>query len=510
MAELGGVMDPNIIGLLLSYAFVFAVLALAQVLLYGLKVPVFYLRKLVHIGVSHWWLVAVVYFSQPIYPMIGALSFVFINYISYKRKIFQAMELSPGEDGEGNLGTVYFPVSLAVVVLTTFGGPVPMYVGTMAILVMGYGDGMAAIVGKLSKGLAWNFSWGYKKKKSLLGSSAIFGITFVLVYGISLGAGQLALEPALILAVIVTLVEAYTPWGLDNLTVPVAVLMVYYLFFVVGLLELISWSQLAWALGLNLALAAAARWKRSVSVSGFWSGLAVGSIIYYSGGVFAWMVLGTFFVSSSLLSRYKKEKKQPGESRGAERDWVQVSANSSVAVVAIMLFAWFQNPLYLFAFAASFAASNADTWASEIGALSPKTPYSIITWQPVPRGQSGGVSLLGIGASLGGAFVIAGIYLTAPWFLSVSFAWVYSTFPLVVLAGFAGALVDSFLGAGLQARYLCYETGRWVESPSKNGLQLVRVDGLFFLNNDMVNLVSNFAAVGLALLFFFLSSNFFR
>ena len=70
-------------------------------------------RKFIHIGVGMWVVGTVLLFENRFLAVIPPLSFVLINYVSYRRETFKAMET--GE--KGNLGTVYFPLSFAILIL---------------------------------------------------------------------------------------------------------------------------------------------------------------------------------------------------------------------------------------------------------------------------------------------------------------------------------------------------------------------------------------------------------
>ena len=64
---------------------------------------------------------------------------------------------------------------------------------------------------------------------------------------------------------------------------------------------------------------------------------------------------------------------------------------------------------------------------------------------------------------------------------------------LLWLAGFAGSVLDSVLGAALQAKYRTSE-GRATERPTTDGQPNQLVGGWRWVNNDVVNAISSCAA----------------
>jgi len=65
---------------------------------------------------------------------------------------------------------------------------------------------------------------------------------------------------------------------------------------------------------------------------------------------------------------------------------------------------------------------------------------------------------------------------------------------LICLAGLAGSVLDSLLGATLQAKYISHETGELTEKPRQNGWSNRLHSGLRLVNNDFVNFTSSLLA----------------
>ncbi|MCT4663469.1 MAG: hypothetical protein N4A40_16570 [Tissierellales bacterium] len=212
----------NIIGILASIIFVGLILFIATLaekkdILSGEGS-----RKFIHIILGNWWLLAMFFYDNAIWAAIVPFLFVIINYISYKKGLISAME----RDGSiEDLGTVYYAISLFILSLWTFGIERP-YIGAIGILVMGYGDGFAAIIG--SKHGHHKFTI-LRKSKSIEGSFCVFIITFIISMFIMPIIGHpVSILNSIILSIIATLIEALTPFGMDNLSLPLTISYVYY------------------------------------------------------------------------------------------------------------------------------------------------------------------------------------------------------------------------------------------------------------------------------------------
>lgn len=235
---------------------------------------------------------------------------------------------------------------------------------------------------------------------------------------------------------------------------------------------------------------------RALSRSGALAATILGTIIFGLGGISWAILLLTFFISSSLLSRlFHLQKTSLGEkfSKGSQRDYGQVLANGGIAGLLVLLHLFFplSDGVWV-AYSASLAAVNADTWATELGVLNHTPPRLITSFRQVERGTSGGISWMGTTASLFGAILVG--------FLAVIFwqgnnpitpgqASIYII--LISLAGFMGSLIDSLLGATLQSIYYCPVCQVETEHNPYHtcGSLTTHKHGLKFLDNDGVNII---------------------
>src|SRR6266511_3230267 len=208
--------------------------------------------------------------------------------------------------------------------------------------------------------------------------------------------------------------------------------------------------------------------------------LAVGAAVAWGLGWRGLALLFAFLLSGSLLT-------QLAERRGPRRTARQVIANGGAALAALL--GWWTVAT------GAIAAAAADTWATEIGSFSPSPPRLITSGVRVPRGASGGVTMLGTVGGVAGALLIA---LTARW-VGPRAAGPGSA--ALVGAGVLGMLADSVLGATVQGKYECpgcsaqFERGNAV---CHEPVRLIR--GWRWLDNDGVNLAATLAGAAAAAL----------
>lgn len=232
------------------------------------------------------------------------------------------------------------------------------------------------------------------------------------------------------------------------------------------------------------AVVAALAWRvRALSRGGAVAAFAVGTIVFGAKGWPGAAVLFTFFIPSAVLSRLGKARKTSLRDVGKHgaRDAWQVLANGGVAAVCALSYGDAAAAIGGAAFAGAFAAAAADTWGTEIGTFVRARPRSILTFRPIATGISGGITTAGTLATVAGAAVVAAVASAthvAPW-------------PAVLAGGFAGATLDSVLGASLQALRWCPSCAASCETnPHYCGTPTALRRGFAWLENDAVNLAA--------------------
>ena len=204
----------NLIGIILSYVFVAAIIFMAKLFEKKGKEAS---RKFIHIMLSNWWFFVILLFDNVVLASIVPLSFVIINYISYKKDLIKVMERD--DDKKDGLGTVYYAISLFLITIYTMGILNRPEIGLCAILIMGYGDGLAAVIGRLVKSTSYNIG---RTTKTIAGSATMLFVSFLItaIFLASVSSPMWFLK-SILLSISVTIMEAVSVKGTDNITVPV-------------------------------------------------------------------------------------------------------------------------------------------------------------------------------------------------------------------------------------------------------------------------------------------------
>lgn len=467
---------------------IFLFIGIAEKIRHSLGWPTEVTRKLVHI------LTGVLIFFTPYFfvsdrPLIWmAILFIIINSIGIKAGKLKGMH----DTSRRSYGTVFYPLTFLVLVLTCWTGN--KIVLMLAMLILALSDAAAAIVGEsLRHPHEYRLA---RDKKSIEGTVTMFLVTFLIVTLLlpvidEIGGLTIDLQRAawigLVTASIATALEALSSGGSDNLTAPLGAAFI--IAFMLGKPTVLV-IQLTIGAGLALAVALVSFKLRFLSPSGSVATFVLATVIFGIGG-WSWAVpILVFFVSSSLLSKIGKKKKAQYATmieKSDRRDANQVFANGGIAGILVLLFHFFPNPIWYGVFLGSIAGVNADTWATEIGVFSKQAPRSIVKWTVVPIGASGGVTFLGfLGAAVGALIIPLSGWLVASDYFQLSITPIVIV--IVLAAGFFANIVDSLLGDTLQVQYQCPQCNKRTERKIHcQDNETKRVSGFSKLNNDVVN-----------------------
>lgn len=182
------------------------------------------------------------------------------------------------------------------------------------------------------------------------------------------------------------------------------------------------------------------------------TGAVVAVLIFIGAGYTGLFMLGVFFVFGTVATSWKMEEKSEDKAvkdRSVKRNSRQVIANGGVAAVmgALVYFVPEKAELFRLMMAAGLASAMADTLSSELGMIYGRSFFNIITLKTEEKGLDGVISIQGTAIGVIGSAIIALIY-------AMGFGWDIRIL-LIIIAGTAGNLSDSVLGALLERkRYL--------------------------------------------------------
>ena len=173
-------------------------------------------RKVVHIGSGNviliaWWLDI-----SRVVIVSAAVIAAAIAIVSYIIPILPSIE----SVGRKSFGTLFYAISMGVLA-ACFWQDTPQY-AVIGILVMAWGDGMAAIIGQRFGKHQYRIG---QIVKSWEGSLAMAGAALIVTASILLATAGNSWQTwtiSLVVAIVATVLEAFSKLGIDNLTVPLA------------------------------------------------------------------------------------------------------------------------------------------------------------------------------------------------------------------------------------------------------------------------------------------------
>lgn len=203
------------LAILISFLFIFAALGIAEALRKMRGYSPDFTRKVVHVTVGMWAVGTVLLFQNRWMAIVPPVVFIGLNYLSYRQGTFKAIE----SGDKNNLGAIFFPLAFATIVVLLWETPNRL---VAALMPLTWGDAAAAVLGK---------RFGQVRYTVLGHSRTLEGsVSMVLFSAVSVFAALVLLPPSMPLGIAALLaagisvaamaVEAVSPWGIDNLTIP--------------------------------------------------------------------------------------------------------------------------------------------------------------------------------------------------------------------------------------------------------------------------------------------------
>lgn len=206
---------PLAIQLIVAGAWVGIIFLLAEWLNRYTNVESEIVRKVVHIGVGNvillaWWLRIPAWIG-----ITASVLFSIITLLSYRYPIL------PSVSGVGrkSWGTFFYAVSIGLLIALFWTQGLPQY-AALGILVMTWGDGLAALVGqRFGKHpfVIWGISKSYEGCLTM--GLVSYAVCSFILLGVQGSVWQTWLIPVGV-ALVATGLEVFSKFGIDNLTVP--------------------------------------------------------------------------------------------------------------------------------------------------------------------------------------------------------------------------------------------------------------------------------------------------
>ena len=435
-------------------------------------------RKIVHILTGFSWFIYDLLFGCSIHQIIICFTFVIVSYVSNKFKLIKSIEI----EGEENYGTVYYSISLFV--LMTLSYFVPKYYGFVgfSVIALSIGDGVATIFGKYVK------SRKIYQEKTLIGfiSCIVFSFIALLLYN-AFYSSYFVFVDILLLSIIVGIFEEQTH-GLDNITVPFSCFICCIL---------LSYDpSLKIAFTVFIALFLICFFTKLMTYHGSIMAAFIGASFYYIASTLICIYCASLYVVLTVIAIIKKRKgisESEIVKKTKSKDIKQVLANGLTSLIFLYLYMWLKNPQFLTICLITYTNSFIDSIASDVGCMSSKLPYDIFKRKTVKTGTSGGISALGTVSALISSILFSCIigFITNSWKVAI-------VAPIIMMIC---CFFDTLLGSLLQVKYIC-ECGLITEKEFHCGKKLAKYSGYRFFNNDSVNFICSLICGLISLIFF--------
>ena len=438
-----------------------------------------YSRKIVHILVGFEWMILYHTMGVGLNFVVVCLLFTLLLIISYRKKMFSMIS----SESDNAPGTVYYGVSMTVMAILSIVLDGFIFAFGIAVFCTSFGDGLAGVVGSVIK----KCNPKIYNNKTLFGTIAAVLFCFASVMALSwIYELKISVFAVLMISLFAAGLELIATKGLDNITLPIGVSVLTYLFLYAPQIQ-----NYIVPIVLTPYIIAIVLSKKLLTNKGVVAAVVLDVAVSVALANFGFVLLLSFLMLSVIIDKMKKHYKKTEESvseKGEERDEIQVMANGLAPMIMAVLYLITNDFVFVIGYAVSIAEAFSDTAASGFGVFSKKA-FDPFKMREVPKGLSGGMSIIGTISSVVMPFILL---LIAVFFGKISiYEWI-----LCSAFAFIGAFTDSFLGSVIQAKFKCKFCGKITERREHCTKKTELICGVRTITNDAVNLISSlFAAI---------------
>lgn len=427
-------------------------------------------RNIIHICAGLGWIIYKIFFPATIHPVIISGSFVILTIVTTNMKIRFI------ERENKSLGTIYFTGSMFLMSLLGYDSLFRFDIFGIAIICLSCGDALANIIGS-------RFDGNIYKQKSIQGTIACFCVSLLalvlLKYGFDI---KLSFFAIVLLSALCAITELFAG-DYDNVAISIVLYTTAYIIFTNE-----NSAHLLLSLAIGIFMFGFAAKLKLLNLAASYMLFFFAFVLYYFGGMKCYIALMLVFcvviVVEKLLHKKTDDIFQSMNKEYGVRNERQLIANVLMIVISIVAYGITKNEIFIITFFATIAEAIGDSVASGVGVLSRTAPFDICTLKRVPKGVSGGISILGTTVSLCVCLYTGLLY-------CCMYEMKLYHFCVIVISSFTGIILDSVLGSKMQAQYRCVICGKITEKERHCEQETTLEKGFRILDNTRVNLLCN-------------------
>lgn len=192
-------------------------------------------RKVLHIMVGNVAFLLPIFVTREVMAFIAAGPFIFLTFLMSPHSPVKSIKGKTSSAGHG-MGLVYYSITWTIFAYIFFDNLVLIAIGIFA---MSYGDGFASLIGMKYGKHKYNI---LGDEKSYIGSISMFLFTFIMmivaIFYYNFINSNITINYMLfvflaLFAAVGAFIEGITPKGLDNLTVPFVIAILYCFVFII-------------------------------------------------------------------------------------------------------------------------------------------------------------------------------------------------------------------------------------------------------------------------------------